>query len=1110
MSVPKSLPKCRLISLLAEKAKQRNDTTFDFIAELEKFRKRVGQDSDNIKLLFPEYTPHDEEYHLRPLFHLADRILGRRLLSELNATELFLLACALYGHDWGMAVSNPEKIHISTGKLPDGENIDTLWIIPNEQASFVHFAREQGFNIKQQDSSISLPIHVWREYIRQTHAIRSSERIRRYFEKIDTGVALRLSRICESHYLDLELLRDPDKYPVRCSVLGEVVNVRALSIYLRLIDMLDLADNRTPYVIWEFVAPREPRSVMEWNKHRALRQVTCPRYQKGERCILVDGSTSDHEVYATLEDLRIYCEKQFRGCKDILAEMPDYRYALDVSHIRWKVEAEGFRPISMQFEFDREKMLDFLGEELYGGDRYVFLRELLQNSIDAIRMRRSLIKANEGRELGGLGEIRVTVEHCQDTTNITWQDDGIGMDENILRNYLAVLGKSYYRSDEFMRLGIPIDPISYFGIGILTCFMVADSIEIVTYKDRNLPPPSELLRIRIPAVNRQFRVETMPGKVSDVGTTIKLSIAHSKISSHINNSNSSTEFLNVTEYLSRIAGFVEFPIIITEDDRKTIILHPYHDKVEVNKRFGAEYSIKQLNLDYPWEEAILPPDLPVGLQVFSLETFDLHKDLGLEEYEGVFSYPVPNDISTDFNEGLPGTKTNVLAHKKQELVGQSVRWRREWHGFLSFRRNLRGRNDVEVTSNAIYRDGILLSKASFNFPASTNIEYIESADASQLVINIPKSRTEHLDLARTKVIGSGNSWAGPIFEAHLQCLSRKYFKELIDLPPQDRLAQLARFVVFHNVSVNRLWNIFPREYWPLPFLENGGEIQIKLWPEVANSDILVAPEPLTRILNVSMHNLFNNEQSETILANWLGGQCLVDFATWSHTSETLKAILEFVRWPLGTTHQFSGVRFLSPPWKGNPPLLQEVWSPMEVDNEPSNKKIEQILIKAIEYPVGIKGVERVLLFKRMSEFLGMNRYSAKIAQFPKPFDKYFAYENDVINLGHPATQALIRLTAKIILSIKQKQATISNIKNLDYMLHAVFHGMPSHLRSDRTYEDWERDYRDLWHMLKEIKLVDITDIGNPPTAEEFVPGSRDFLDIKVRDDWNEPFGDILK
>ena len=54
-----------------------------------------------------------------------------------------------------------------------------------------------------------------------------------------------------------------------------------------------------------------------------------------------------------------------------------------------------------------------------------------------------------------------------------------------------------------------------------------------------------------------------------------------------------------------------------------------------------------------------------------------------------------------------------------------------------------------------------------------------------------------------------------------------------------------------------------------------------------------------------------------------------------------------------------------------------------------------------------------------------------------------------------------------------------------------------------------RHYRDLWHILKEIKLIDITDNGNPLTEEEFVPGSCDFLDIKVRNDWDEPFGDIL-
>lgn len=83
-----------------------------------------------------------------------------------------------------------------------------------------------------------------------------------------------------------------------------------------------------------------------------------------------------------------------------------------------------------------------------------------------------------------------------------------------------------------------------------------------------------------------------------------------------------------------------------------------------------------------------------------------------------------------------------------------------------------------------------------------------------------------------------------------------------------------------------------------------------------------------------------------------------------------------------------------------------------------------------------------------------------------------------------------------------------NIKNLEHMLRMVFHGIPSHLRQN-TYKDWARDCHDLWSLAREMQLIDITDIGNPPTEEEFVPGSRDFLDIKVREDWDEPFGGVL-
>ncbi len=115
LRIPKSLPKCMLTSVLTEKAQERSDVNFDYLYQPERFRQRVRQDIAYISLLFTEYTPHDEECHLRPLFHLASQLLGAKVIRELNATELFLLSCSLLGHDWGMAVSNAEKQAIIAG-----------------------------------------------------------------------------------------------------------------------------------------------------------------------------------------------------------------------------------------------------------------------------------------------------------------------------------------------------------------------------------------------------------------------------------------------------------------------------------------------------------------------------------------------------------------------------------------------------------------------------------------------------------------------------------------------------------------------------------------------------------------------------------------------------------------------------------------------------------------------------------------------------------------------------------------------------------------------------------------------------------------------------------
>lgn len=68
------------------------------------------------------------------------------------------------------------------------------------------------------------------------------------------------------------------------------------------------------------------------------------------------------------------------------------------------------------------------------------------------------------------------------------------MTEDIVKNYLLRIGNSYYQSDEFRRSnaqwGGRVAPVSEFGIGLLSCYMIADRIEVITrHHTRTAEPP---------------------------------------------------------------------------------------------------------------------------------------------------------------------------------------------------------------------------------------------------------------------------------------------------------------------------------------------------------------------------------------------------------------------------------------------------------------------------------------------------------------------------------------------------------------------------------------------------------------------------------------------
>ncbi|MBF4563068.1 HSP90 family protein [Microbacterium sp. VKM Ac-2870] len=128
-----------------------------------------------------------------------------------------------------------------------------------------------------------------------------------------------------------------------------------------------------------------------------------------------------------------------------------------------------------QFQVDLRGVIDLLSRHIYSGPR-VYLRELLQNAVDAIAARRALD--------GSGGRVRITpVSAASDEFVI--RDDGIGLSAEEVADMLATVGHSSKR-DIF---DLPrSDYLGQFGIGMLSCFMVCDTIVIRSRSAAGAPP----------------------------------------------------------------------------------------------------------------------------------------------------------------------------------------------------------------------------------------------------------------------------------------------------------------------------------------------------------------------------------------------------------------------------------------------------------------------------------------------------------------------------------------------------------------------------------------------------------------------------------------------
>ena len=348
---------------------------------------------------------------------------------------------------------------------------------------------------------------------------------------------------------------------------GESANLAFPGLLLRLADVMDFDASRAPRILFKHFGIENDKSVLEWNKHQSVIGWTLDVDPTGrEQPQLRYAAECQHPVHekairefagwidSELSAVRIELDAQRRR----LPAAAQDRYDLHLSS-QTRLDIRAARdPLTdqpkyvyhdLQFRLDQDEIQQLLmGESLYG-DPGLCIRELLQNALDALELRELRLKMKQKGEArepvdgelirpgwvrepdGREEELRVTLDWGTDEeTGQQWlrvTDNGVGMTEEVIKRYFTQIGKSYYRSPEFNQeraamkaAGEIVSPISIFGIGILSCFMIGDRLIVRTCAGTSDGPTRSAIDVSISGPGSLFWLQ--PGTLNHPGTEILL------------------------------------------------------------------------------------------------------------------------------------------------------------------------------------------------------------------------------------------------------------------------------------------------------------------------------------------------------------------------------------------------------------------------------------------------------------------------------------------------------------------------------------------------------------------------------------------------------------
>ncbi len=505
-----------------------------------------------ISSFMPEYTLHDVSHSIK-ILDIINKILPSGV--SLNIVELQILMYATFLHDIGMVINREDAKELKNTK------------------EFEAITMEFGQEVEEDE--------ILTELIRRTHVQRSLEYVDKFKEDFSTyqidfkykqiDLTSYIKSVIESHELLVKNLKDTTKYPTDKLIDNKRVNIQYLAILLRLGDIMDFDIQRTPYFLFKHINIKNQVSLMEWNKHMAVDGT-----EFSENIIEYHATCTDLSTHRKIEEFLSWIEYERKESIALLDEEKNDNYYLNLKkEVKYKITPNGYIYNKLELHLDYEKVLNILmGTNLYDSVD-IFLRELLQNSYDACKYRKEL-ESRENEEYTP----KITIKYNLEDRTLEIIDNGIGIDKDVFENYVISIGKSYYKSKYFQRDNTEFKPVSNFGIGIISCFMISDSIEIESKKD-NKSAIHYILNVK------EKYIEQKSTDKNRIGTSIKLKLHNDYVEK--------LKIKPIEQIIEENMAYQPIPITLKVNDQQDILLNK--TKIELPENYELSQTSEFIEFD---------------------------------------------------------------------------------------------------------------------------------------------------------------------------------------------------------------------------------------------------------------------------------------------------------------------------------------------------------------------------------------------------------------------------------------------------------------------------------------------------------------------------------